>query len=105
MTGVKYLRARWHHSHPDEPVWLYSELNDDRWEVRKVYIFPDGHSEWADRDHEVGSTALGLASVPPLDEINADPEFEAEEVSGDEFELVWAEAQAAYEAGTGRSRS
>ncbi len=33
--AMTYLRVGWKHQHPDEPVILYSELDAERWEVRK----------------------------------------------------------------------
>jgi hypothetical protein len=86
---MKYMLALWHHTHPEEPVKLYSELTDDRWEVRKVYIFPDGHYEWADENHDTGPTFLSEKPIPPLNEINAQVEFEAVEISSEEFSAIW----------------
>ena len=39
---MRYLRVHWNHNHPDEPVAMYSELDDQSWELRKVEFFPDG---------------------------------------------------------------
>jgi len=39
---MTYLKVKWIHSHPDAPVLLYSELDRERWEVRKVEVFRDG---------------------------------------------------------------
>lgn len=39
---MQYVRVRWIHSLPGEPVTLLSELDDDRFEVRKLEIFHDG---------------------------------------------------------------
>lgn len=35
---------------PDEPVMLYSELNDDMWETRKVEVYADGRSDFANSE-------------------------------------------------------
>ncbi len=56
---MRYLRVQWLHSHPDEPVTLYSELDDEGWEVRKVEIFADGHIGFASKTEVVGSIELG----------------------------------------------
>lgn len=84
-----YIRVEWKHSFPNEPVWLYSELDDLRWEVRKVEVYRDGHEGFASAHVEVGGTGLGLEPVPPFAEIVLDPQFEASEISKDEFERVW----------------
>ena len=87
-----YLRCRWKHSFPDEPILLYSELDDERWERRKVEIFADGRANYADSDQESGDTRLGLVPVPTFGEIAADPQFDPAEVSREEFESVWNDA-------------
>jgi hypothetical protein len=89
---VFYMKVIWKHDLPDEPVLLYSEVDDDRWEKRKVEIFRAGPPGYADRTRSTGSTGLGLVQVPDLSEISADPEFEATEVSREEFERVWTMA-------------
>ena len=87
-----YLRCRWRHSFPNEPILLYSELDGERWELRKVEIFADGRAAYADRHQKIGNTCLGLVPVPPFAEIAADPQFDPAEVSKEEFESVWNDA-------------
>jgi len=36
---MKYVRLKWNHTNPDEPVWLFSELDDRGKEVRKIECF------------------------------------------------------------------
>jgi hypothetical protein len=86
--GHSYLECEWIHDSPDFPVLLYSELDQDRWETRKVEVFRDGSKGWADADHEVIS-ALGEVPVPPLTEIAADAQFRPRQVSAEAFEGVW----------------
>lgn len=33
---MTYIRVRWLHHGPDFPIVRYSELDEQRWEVRKV---------------------------------------------------------------------
>jgi hypothetical protein len=37
---VSYLKVKWNRSFPDEPKLLCSELDRERWEIRKVEFFP-----------------------------------------------------------------
>jgi Domain of unknown function (DUF6881) len=90
---VKYIRVEWHHSSPDNPIILYSEINDEGWEERKVEIFRDGPPGYASATEETRSTFLGLEPMPPISEIAADPQFEPREITKDEFEQVWSSAQ------------
>lgn len=84
-----YVYCRWVHDFPDEPVDLYSELDGDRYELRKVYLFRDGRGEAAGPGLEMGSTFLSSEPYPPLEEIAADPQFEPREIAQDEFEALW----------------
>ncbi len=84
-----YFACRWLHDFPDEPVDLYSELDEARFEVRKVYVFKDGHGEIAGPGIETGTTFIGEGAVPPLEEIAADPQFEPRVITRQEFEELW----------------
>lgn len=89
-----YLKVKWKHANPNEPVLLYSELDRERWEVRKVEIFPDGRMGYAGPENAVGGTGLGLVPVPPRKQIAEEPQFEPEAISKAEFDKVWAKATA-----------
>lgn len=91
---MKYVKVQWHHEFPDEPVVMYSEIDDERWEVRKVEVFRDGHSDWADRDTSRGTSMLGEIPFPPLAEIAAEGGFTPEEIDAEQFEAVWRRALA-----------
>jgi len=86
---MRYLRVQWLHFHPDEPVEIYSEINDDGWEVRKVEVFPDGSVGFASSSEGIGSTMLSVEPLPALEEIRSDPQFKPIEIGRQEFEKVW----------------
>lgn len=86
---MTYICVKWKHSFPDEPILLYSELDSDRWEVRKIDVFPDGRKDYAGPDGESGVSFLCTEVFPPLEAMNDDPQFEASYISEDEFEKVW----------------
>jgi hypothetical protein len=86
---MKYFCCRWLHSDPADPVELYSELDEQRRETRKVWIFADGHWEFASGDESHGHIWLGEFPVPELEEIAADPQFEPAEIAAHEFEAMW----------------
>jgi Domain of unknown function (DUF6881) len=87
---MRYLRVEWVHSDPDDPVTLYSELDDEGWEVRKVEFFRDGRAGFASESETAGGTELGEKPVPPLEEIAADSQFRPASITREEFEKVWA---------------
>jgi hypothetical protein len=91
---LTYLKVKWKHSFTGELVLLYSELDGERWELRKVEIFPDGLMGYAGPGVAVGGTKLSKEPLPPLEQIAADPQFEPVVVAGPEFEAVWAKAVA-----------
>jgi len=53
---MTYIRVRWIHTFPDEPVLLFSEIDGQRWEARKVDFFSDGRLGYADRFHNSQET-------------------------------------------------
>ncbi len=84
-----YLCVKWNHSFPDMPVLLYCELNDQRWETRKVDIFRDGSKGYASADSSAGDTGLGELPTPSHEEIVSNPVFEPTEITQQEFDEVW----------------
>jgi hypothetical protein len=86
---MRYLRVQWLHFHPDEPVEIYSEINEDGWEVRKLEVFPDGSLGFASPTEGMGSTMLSVEPVPSLPEIASDAQFKPIEISREDFEQVW----------------
>lgn len=53
-----YLRVEWTQHNPEMPVEIYSELDEDRWEVRKVEVFADGRVQYSDGVESTGRTDL-----------------------------------------------
>lgn len=72
-----------------EPILLMSELDNNRYEVRKIEIFADGRMEFASNETATGETALGEKPIPPAYEIVADPQFIVEEFNAVDFEEAW----------------
>ncbi|WP_435007488.1 DUF6881 domain-containing protein [Tundrisphaera lichenicola] len=89
---MRYIHVTWIHDHPDEPVELYSEIDGDSWEVRKVEVFRDGKASFASRIESNGSSRLGEERIPPIAEIAREEEFQPEEISEQEFERIWNSA-------------
>jgi hypothetical protein len=86
---MNYIKVEWKHSFSDEPVWLYSELDDNHWETRKVEVFADGRCGYASATESSGTTRLSTEPIPSLIEISYDPQFEPVEITKSEFEEVW----------------
>jgi len=93
---MTYLRVKWFHQFTDEPVLLFSELDAQRFEVRKVEVFRDGRQGYASRNEEHGGSFLGTIPTPELDILAVDSEFDPVVISASEFEEIWALRFARY---------
>lgn len=91
---MEYLKVRWIHDSLSDPVLLMSELDSDRYEVRKVEVYADGRMGFASADRESSGTILGEKPIPPVTEIASDPQFIVEEFDRDSFEHAWHSATA-----------
>ena len=89
---MNYLRVRWVHQYPNEPVLLLSELDTERYEVRKIEVFADGRKGFASSNKSFGGTVLGERPIPPPDEIALDRQFVVESTDANDFEAAWSEA-------------
>jgi hypothetical protein len=88
---LKYLKVAWLHNFPDEPIIIYSEVDDNKNEVRKLELFRDGKIGYAFNDIEYGGSRLSECPLPELEEIASDPQFNPVEITKEEFEKVWTE--------------
>ncbi|MYS57629.1 MULTISPECIES: DUF6881 domain-containing protein [Streptomycetaceae] len=90
---MEYIRVDWIHELEDEPVTYLSEIGEGRYEIRKVQIFRDGRTEWADAEHETAT--VGLSEIPflSLEEIDSQSEFVSSLISAEDFEQAWIRAR------------
>jgi hypothetical protein len=87
---MKYIDVVWLHGFGEDPVRLISELNDQRFETRKLEFFRDGKVGFASSSGAAQGADLGLMAVPELEEINSDPQFQGAEIGSQDFELLWS---------------
>jgi hypothetical protein len=87
---MRYMNVRWIHDFPDEPSLIYSEVMEGN-ETRKIECYRDGRRNYASAELSTGSTILAEGLMPTPDDLATDPEFDAEEISADEFEQIWTE--------------
>ncbi len=94
---MEYIEVKWIHIHPDEPVFLYSEIDADGWEVRKLEVFADGRVGFADLTEATASTNTKLSHepLPSLTEIASDPQFQPTTITPEEFDRLWARRRSA----------
>jgi hypothetical protein len=87
---MEFIDVAWRHNFEDEPVRLVSELDARRYETRKLEFFSNGKIGFASATATSERTMLGVEPVPPLSEINSDPQFSAPDLSSASFEELWA---------------
>lgn len=90
---MKYICVKWKHAFTEEPSLLYSEVDENRWEHRKVEIYADGRRDYVSKYERKGLAGLSEEPLPPLAQIAKDPQFEPVEISKAEFEDVWTAAR------------
>jgi hypothetical protein len=90
---MKYIRLKWNHTNPDEPVWIFSELDPTGKEVRKIECFQNGFCDVATATTSSGTAALMTLPLPDLKVLARDPEFTPVEITKDQFEEVWSKRQ------------
>ncbi|MFZ5968241.1 MAG: DUF6881 domain-containing protein [Bacillota bacterium] len=86
---MKYLMVGWFHNFSDEPITIYSEIDEQRNEVRKIELFKAGKIGYATEEVEFGGSGLSECPLPEIEEIAADPQFKPVEITKEEFEEVW----------------
>jgi hypothetical protein len=89
---MEYVKVRFNSDDlRDDPILFYSEIDANRWEVRKVEVFRDGSYSYAGKGRE-HLAMLALIPFPGSEELSQRPELEFSQISKEEFEGVWREA-------------
>jgi hypothetical protein len=83
--------AHWQHDNEDDPVRIFEEVDDDRFETRKVEEFRDGRLVRADSGTDA-ATSLSWEPLPDMVEIEDQAEFTVELLTRAQFEAVWNRA-------------
>ncbi|ARU62737.1 hypothetical protein CBW65_18515 [Tumebacillus avium] len=85
------MKCEWLHDDENDPILIYSEMDDERYEVRKIEFYRDGRYGYAYEAVEVGGSGLGEVPVPTIEEIAEDEfgHFVPMKISKEDFEKVW----------------
>ena len=84
-----YFDVLWNYLDQRTPIRFVTELDDQRWEGRKVEFFPDGSCGVAGPGLQTKNTFLGQVPWPPLAEIQSQAEFTIREITKEDFEGIW----------------
>ncbi len=71
LDVVTYFLANWQHDDPDDPVRIYEEVSDERYELRKIEEFADGRLIRSGGLAPELTTSLSWEPLPATDEIAA----------------------------------
>lgn len=88
---MNYISIDWKHNFADEPIKIYSEMDSEGWEKRKIEIFADGSMAFASPESHFGDSYLSEAQLPSLSEINSDPQFRGRKIEQTEFGRLWSQ--------------
>jgi len=86
---MKYLHVKWRHDLPHQPTDIYTELDDDRWETRKVEVFADGRIQYADGVDSTGRTDLSEVQARTPQEAPHTEVLTTTEIDEATFEHMW----------------
>lgn len=89
---MTYIKVQWIHDFQYEPIFLYSELDSKRNEIRKVEVYKNDKLGYACKNKSVNRTFLSKTEIPLLEDINADIQFDACEIDKEYFESIWNKA-------------
>jgi hypothetical protein len=70
---------------------IVSEIDDNRYETRKIEIWRNGKSGYALHGNEFNGCALGITPIPEIDDINNDPQFRMWMIDKIDFERFWVQ--------------
>lgn len=87
---MEYILLEWSHDMEDEPIMVYSEIDNQYYEVRKIEIYRNGSILKC--DEKMINSEIVLADVPfpdDIEEINQDAQFNAKYIGKNEFESLW----------------
>ncbi|HEY3606926.1 MAG TPA: hypothetical protein VGL06_05470 [Pseudonocardiaceae bacterium] len=86
---MKYQHVKWRHDLPHQPTDIYTELDDDRWETRKVEVFADGRIQYSDGTDSTGATDLGEVRSPTPQEAPDSAVLTTIAIDEPTFEHMW----------------
>jgi hypothetical protein len=86
---VSWLHVAWVSASDDEPVEWYDEVDVLRWSIRCVRKFRNGSVKAYSYASPDWRSEMPDQPIPPLEEINENPDFVARAISKQEFELAW----------------
>lgn len=79
---MEYVKYFWKYTDDDTPILIFAELDEERYSIRDISVFPDRHIE-------IQGEYISEEPYPQNEEINDMVDFKIFNISKDEFEKVW----------------
>lgn len=87
---MKYIKIHWIHNFDNEPEYIYSEIDNQGYETRKIEIYKNGY--YIIYSESINSDRLTEGKYPSLEELTFKDKFEtmqALEIRKEEFYKIW----------------
>lgn len=82
---MEYYRTYWQHD-DDYPVWIYSEIDNHRYDTRRIEIFRNRSAKYFDNRTPL---EVGVALYPTsFDAINSEGELKVDKITSKEFNEI-----------------
>lgn len=89
-SAYYWEKVEWRQDNKDYPCLIYAELNSERFELRKIEIYPDGKNYQVSSNVKVdGPTKISVEAWPALQQIAKDEEFIISSITKQDFEVEW----------------
>ena len=81
---MEYYRTYWQHD--DYPVWIYSEIDNHRYDTRRIELFRNGSAKYFDNRTPL---EVGVSWYPTsFDAINSEGELKVNKITSKEFNEI-----------------
>ncbi|MCL2682872.1 MAG: hypothetical protein FWE63_05235 [Bacteroidales bacterium] len=88
---MKFIKIHWTHSFKDSPEFIYSAIDEEGYEIKKVEVFKSG--DYTVYSENINSDRLAEGIYPSLEELTFEEKIEsmqAFEIDEVEFNEIWS---------------
>jgi hypothetical protein len=89
---MNYIKLDWAHSSADKPTTFYIELDENRYETRKVVVYLSGKMFYIDEVDFTKDVFLSEHPFPSHEEISTSGTLNSVDISKFDFEQLWKKA-------------
>ena len=89
---MTYIKLAWSHESSRFPIEILSELDHERYEVRKIERFRDGRIHIVGPEGAASEDDLAEHPMPSEEVISRQPRLRSLPTSREEFEHIWQSA-------------